>query len=187
MFLILAKYICYLYVFIHKTYTKYMFLHARKIRRVAVREASVSLHHEGPIEGPSLKPFETLQHYGIEGFKGTALGQPMWVFTALTQMAFLINVCIIYIYICIYVLTYIFTHKTLKKTLLMKHYMNFFLLGNFNIFVRICFNFVKKMTSYVSKITEHTWPKKLNLFTFKWKSFSFWNELINNKTFPTYI
>ena len=35
------------------------------IRRTAVRETSVSRHHEGSIEGSGIS-----EHYGIEGFKG---------------------------------------------------------------------------------------------------------------------
>jgi len=39
------------------------------IRRVAVRKASVSRQHGGPIEGPPETP-RTSQHYRIQGFKG---------------------------------------------------------------------------------------------------------------------
>ena len=38
------------------------------IKRVAVRETSISLHIEGSIKSPPETP-RTSQHYGIEGFK----------------------------------------------------------------------------------------------------------------------
>jgi len=39
------------------------------IRRIAVRETSVSRYHRGPIEGPPKVPHSS-HHYRIEGFKG---------------------------------------------------------------------------------------------------------------------
>ena len=43
------------------------------IRLAAVRETSVSRHHEDPIEGPSENPYTSL-YYSIEGFKGDLNG-----------------------------------------------------------------------------------------------------------------
>ena len=41
------------------------------ISRVGLRETSVSLDHDNPIEG-RLKPFGTSQYLRIEGFKGSS-------------------------------------------------------------------------------------------------------------------
>ena len=47
------------------------------IRRTAVRETGVFLHHGGLIEcHPEI--LQTLQYYGIEGFKGASIGPPLY-------------------------------------------------------------------------------------------------------------
>ena len=46
------------------------------IRRIVVRETSVSRHHRDRIEAP-LKPIGLSQHYCIEGFKGDLYWSPI--------------------------------------------------------------------------------------------------------------